>query len=66
MIMSPVLLQSKHITTLHCCNKCLSYQAFGDEDPGDGEQVGVGVDDEGEVGHSDRQVGVLSAMECFK
>ena len=37
-----------------------SFQAFGDEDPRDGEQVGTGADDEGEVGHTDRQVRMIN------
>ena len=34
-----------------------SCQASRDEDPGDGEQVGVGADHQGQAGHTDCQVG---------
>ena len=33
-----------------------SCQASRDEDPGDGEQVGVGADHQGQAGHTDCQV----------
>ena len=34
-----------------------SCQASRDEDPGDGKQVGVGADHQGQAGHTDCQVG---------
>ena len=42
------------VLTLRTLSSC---QASRDEDPGDGKQVGVGADHQGQAGHTDCQVG---------